>query len=407
MAASYSGIQAKVRSLHWYLPVGAAHALKPVVVLLHGLGGDHKDWRDPFQDRNWPYDHHRDPKEVDLGVHGKPPIAKLPGIQTQLFLSPRLASNQRGADGSDDRSWWHALIQAGFPLFTYSQLPDLMLPFSRGPVAQFKQFMEMLQRDVLRAPEYQARPVVIVGHSRGGLIARAYLGDPDVKADHARGDAGRFPNVTGLITISSPHQGSQMALLDDKIINFLSKVQEVVPTLPNDVGNQVIEGLKAKIDAYVGAHGDEIEPGSPMFQALEAQEPIRGGVRCISIGGTSPRLLRVYLWTFTGDSMVPKRGSGGKLEFHWRAKPLEAKAVSPVPDGLPLKLLGIDLEEVLPGRGDGLTADKRCRFPASFGGTEHFSFPVSHAEELWDPKVQAAVVGRLNTFRGGAYPRGR
>jgi pimeloyl-ACP methyl ester carboxylesterase len=392
MIANYSQLE-QIRGFHRNL-AGLTGGQKPVVVLLHGLGGDCNDWIDPFQDRNWPYDHRHDPHELDLGLHDKPPVLKLPGIQTQYFLSPRLASNRSGVDGSDDRSWWNALVKAGFPVFTYSQVGELMVPFARGPIAQFKRFMETMQRDVLQDPAYASRPVIILGHSRGGLIGRAYLGDAEVKADRSR----RFPEVSGLITLSSPHHGSNMALMDDKIIDFLTKIQKVVPTLPNDVGNQVIDSLKRKVDNYVGAHGDEIEPGSPLYRALQAQEPIRTGVRCMSVGGTSPRLLRIYLWAFTGGSMLPRRSAAGKMEFHWKARPIEAKGASPIPDGLPLKLLGMDLDEIVPGKGDGLTADKRCRFPETFGAVEHLSVSLSHAEELWDPGLQQEVTRRLNTF---------
>jgi pimeloyl-ACP methyl ester carboxylesterase len=395
MAPNVSQLKPQVRDLHWNLPAGADHARKPVVILLHGLGGDRKDWMDPFQDRNWPYDHGREPEEQELGVHSKPPVAQLPGIPTQYFLSPRLASNSRGADGSDDRSWWHALVTAGFPVFTYSQVGELMVPFDRGPVAQFTAFMKTLQQDVLADPAYEMRQVVILGHSRGGLIGRAFLGNTEFRS----GRVGVFPRVKGLITLSSPHQGSHMALMDDKIIGFLTKIQAVIPTLPNDVGNQVINALKKKVDDYVGAHGDEIEPGSPLYKALEAQEPFRSGVRCISVGGTSPRLLRIYLWSYTAGSMVPQKSASGKLEFHWRAKPIEAKGASPIPDGLPLKLLNIDLDEIMPGRGDGLTADKRCRFPPSFSEEEHLSVRLSHAEELWDPLLQKEIIDRLETFQ--------
>jgi pimeloyl-ACP methyl ester carboxylesterase len=398
MAMSFSRIESRVGTLYRSLPAPAAKLgprPRPVVVLLHGLGGDRNDWMNPFQDRNWPYDHERDPKEQDLGVHDKPPLLKLPGIETRYFLSPRMASNARGADGTDDRSWWHALLRAGFPVVTYSQVPSLMVPFSKGPVAQLKTFMEALQQDVLGDPALSSRQVVLLGHSRGGLIGRAYLGDPEVKAD----PAGRFPRVTGLITLSSPHQGSHMALLDDKIIGFLDKIEKVVPDLPNDVGREVINSLKKKADDYVGPHGDEIEPGSPLFRALEAQEPIRSGVRCISIAGTSPRLFRLYLWTFTAGSMIPKRAVGGEVFFHWWAKAIEAPGASPIPDGLPLKLLGIDLDEIMPGRGDGLTAEKRCRFPATFQVEEHLTFPLSHAEELWNPDLQRTIIQRLQAFR--------
>jgi pimeloyl-ACP methyl ester carboxylesterase len=394
LAATFTRLQDQVRDLTYHFPSAAtAQPAKAIIVLLHGLGGDRNDWWNPFQERNWPYDHKAEPQEQDFGVQSKPPL-KLPGIQTKAYLSPRLAANDRGADGSDDRSWWNALIKAGFPVITYSQVPDLMVPFTSGPVAQFKAFMETLQRDVLSDLSFKARPVVILGHSRGGLIGRAYLGDPEVKADKV----GRFPDVKGLITLSSPHQGSSMALLDDRIIDFLNRVQKVVPKLPNDVGNELLNTLKAKADQYVGAHGDEIEPGSPLFRMLEAQEPIRPGVRCISVGGTSPRLLRVYLWTFTSDSLTPRKSASGKLEFHWRAKPIEAKGASPIPDGLPLKVLGIDMDEIIPGCGDGLTADKRCQFPPGFRAEQHLSFALSHAEELWDSGLQAEIVHKLNTF---------
>jgi pimeloyl-ACP methyl ester carboxylesterase len=365
-----------------------------VVILLHGLGGDRNDWTNPFQDRNWPYDHQRDPEERDMGLHDKPPLLQLPGIQTQYFLSPRLQSNSRGRDGCDDRSWWQALTGAGFTVFTYSQDPGLMVPLNKGPVSEFKAFMETLRQDVLDDAAFLARQVVILGHSRGGLIGRAYLGDPEVKADRS----GRFPRVKGLITLSSPHQGSHMALMDDKIIGFLEKIQKVVPKLPNDVGNEVINTLKKKIDDYVGAHGDEIEPDSPLFRALKAQEPIRDGVRCISVGGTSPRLFRLYLWTYTADSLVPVKDASGERKFHWRAQAMEAPGASPIPDGLPLKLLKMDLDEIVPGRGDGLTADKRCRFPALFDAEEHVSVKLSHAEELWDTALQQEVIERLKTF---------
>jgi len=77
---------------------------------------------------------------------------------------------------------------------------------------------------------------------------------------------------------------------------------------------------------------------------------------------------------------------------------VEAKGASPIPDGLPLKLLKMDLDEIMPGRGDGLMADQNCRFPSSFQAEEHISINLNHTEMLWDDGLQREVIKRLNTF---------
>jgi alpha-beta hydrolase superfamily lysophospholipase len=114
-----------------------------------------------------------------------------------------------------------------------------MVPFSQGPVAEFKQFMATLQADVLADPALESRPVAILGHSRGGLIGRAYLGDPDVKANSSR----EYPNVKGLVTLSSPHAGSNMAWLDDRIVHLLEQVLSAALNLPLEIRRQILSSF--------------------------------------------------------------------------------------------------------------------------------------------------------------------
>ena len=64
MAVDYTKLQSLVKDLRYRMP---ADGRLPVVLLLHGLGGDRKDWMNPFQDRNWPYDHRRSPESQDMG----------------------------------------------------------------------------------------------------------------------------------------------------------------------------------------------------------------------------------------------------------------------------------------------------------------------------------------------------
>lgn len=391
MPDPFPRVSALVPSLRRHLP--ADLAARPVVVLLHGLGGDRDDWMNPIQDRNWPYDSSQDPAPRPLPARPSQPLSKLLGLKLADFLSPQLTPNSNGVDGSDDRSWWQALVAAGFPVLTYSQVSGVLLPFSQGPVAEFTEFMAALQGDMQENPALATHPVVLVGHSRGGLIARAYLGDPQVKSD----TSARFPRVAGLITLSSPHAGSRVALLDDRIIAALERVQEWVPQLSYDLAGRFLDTVKARVAAFGSPEVDEIQPGSALFRALEGQEPVAPGMRCISVGGTSPRFLRVYRWKVAVEALVFTMGPAG-IQLSWQAKPVEAKLVSPILDGGWLRTLGVKLDEITRGLGDGLTTDASCRFPASFREEEHLSFAVNHGEELWSAKVQQGIIARLQTF---------
>jgi pimeloyl-ACP methyl ester carboxylesterase len=392
MTDSFGRLATKVPGLHRHIPPDVAGTTRPLVVLLHGLGGNRDDWISPLQDRNMPYDHRQNPPPIPLGEQESQPQAAVLGLLPSNYASPRLTANSNGVEGSDDRSWWHALAQAGFPLLTYGQVSGFLLPFGLGPVAEFRAFMESLQDDLQDDPAFAQRPVVIVGHSRGGLIARAYLGDPEVKAD----TTSRFPRVAGLITLSTPHAGSKMALLDDPIVTFISALRRVLSALPFDSADRILDSIQEIIVSIMGRETDEIAPGSQLFQTLESQEPIHPGVRCLSMGGTSPRFVRVYARLL--DLVGPLRSRAtGEIGFRWQAKAKEIKGAA-ILDGRLFKWVGVDLDEMTDGRGDGLTADVSCHFPASFHEEGHLSLPLNHGEELWDRGLQEAIIQRLQTF---------
>ncbi len=68
------------------------------------------------------------------------------------------------------------------------------------PFADIDQLADALDQHIARVREQTgARKVLLVGHSMGGLIARARLA-------RRGGD-----DVVGLITLATPHQGAELA----------------------------------------------------------------------------------------------------------------------------------------------------------------------------------------------------
>ena len=174
-----------------------------------------------------------------------------------------------------------------------------------------------------------------------------------------------------------------------------SELSGIIKTVEVDYNDRVKVGqILARLDtdklrAKVLQSKSALE--SARAKVLEAQATVK------EAGDQLARLKQV--WELSNNMVPSLQDLDAAQALLHRAKAIEARGASPIPDGLPLKLLGIDLDEIMPGRGDGLTAERRCQFPATFEAEEHLTFPLSHAEELWNRDLQRAIIRRLNSFR--------
>jgi len=140
----------------------------PCVILIHGLGVNADFW---FR-----------PERVQV-------MAGLVSLSRLLHAGPDGAAT--GPALAD------ALVHRGYALAAWTQ--------SR-PVGQLMIAVDELDRVVAGIRERLGRiPLVLVGHSRGGLVARAWL---------ARGGE---REASALITIGTPHGGSTLASWTDLI----------------------------------------------------------------------------------------------------------------------------------------------------------------------------------------------
>jgi pimeloyl-ACP methyl ester carboxylesterase len=102
-----------------------------------------------------------------------------------------------------NRSAWvvyrRRLRRAGFTNIYAWNFPMARRPFEEL-VGEFAAWLERV------AAPLPGRPVVLIGHSLGGLIARAYAQGPQAA-----------PALASIITLGTPHQGSKLAALGPRV----------------------------------------------------------------------------------------------------------------------------------------------------------------------------------------------
>lgn len=284
------------------IEISAGREGLPACILVHGLGMNKLIWTDP-------------PQTKILG--GLFPLGILLG------------------GSSETRTLYHDLKELGYTVITWSQ--------SR-PVGPIDEAVRELAGVVEIARGVQCPGIVLIGHSRGGLIARKWLAQNQPSG------------VKALITISSPHHGTTMARWAVYLSPLASFIEGFVPE--NSKGT--LASAVKKTMGFLQSRGvRELLPGSELLNSLKNQHP--RGVYCLSAGGTNPSMLDVK----------------GVFSFPGTLKKL-------VPGGLP--------PELTEGEGDGLVSAESSVLPF---GDEHLSFHLSHVGILVDHEARKAVLERL------------
>jgi pimeloyl-ACP methyl ester carboxylesterase len=205
--------------------------------------------------------------------------------------------------------------------------------------------------------------IVLLGHSRGGLIARKYLQDRRLGWDR----------VSGVVFLGTPHHGSGLAKIGQLLaaaIAFWGNLR--IPRRkisPNGIG--AAEPILNRLASYGHEEGvAELVPGSPFLRRLlggERQE-MENKIPYCNLIGTRTDFIRIYL----------RAGPKGS-----------PKPVFSLFDGFERVLPGGVLPaEIRQGRGDGQVSVDSSRL-IWLENTR--LFPVNHARFLVDSAVQNAV----------------
>jgi len=372
----------------WQFHQGASG--KPAVLLIHGLAASSRHWTEPqatWSIKHFHYDHARDLKaregdkkgETHLGVTTFPIHAGLESVR----ISP--VDDDAGKAGS----LWAYLVKQGYTVATWDQIPCMETDKPPGTACKDSDTFERAYRSAQAALAELARasgnaPIALLGHSRGGLIARQLLKD--------RAQPG-VERVRWLVTLHSPHQGSSMATmgvslqkkldqLDDLVsLDFLPKpMRPALKGVVADVG-EVLNGAVDGVVALTGLAGArELANNGAVLTALRQGESKPAGVSVVTFGGTSPRVAFVHAYVYDTQSASPSAKE-------WRATPhrlLDFPAD-----------LGLAFDEAKPG-GDLLVTDTASRLPWE---DLHHTHKLNHAEVLWSRKVQQQVDLALQTPR--------
>ena len=346
---------------------GDGDPAKPLVLLIHGTAGNKADMVDPDSGQgmggtsfNFDYTAPMQP-DRDLGWSEIPMVWGIHSIELDQLKTV---------------TGWREFLQShGYRTAAYSQVDPAGL--LARPVQELAKAIAYLRRT------FPGVRIVLLAHSRGGLLVRRFLKDNAANRSMVGG-------IAGVITLHSPHHGSHLATWAVAVNNWI----DVSEAMQSPIAPVLESVLRSQVNspAY-----HEMAVGSPFLTDLQAGETPLPGVVYATFGGTSVFLSRLLNWVYSPVSAIPQ---WHWPPFHHVIYQSEAWLCSPLINGLipPSPAVGVALPELMHGFGDVLTTDDGAHLPFA----PHHTNPINHAEALWDPGLQQQVLAVLAGIRPSA-----
>jgi pimeloyl-ACP methyl ester carboxylesterase len=324
------------------------HENKPAVIFIHGLGMDRQIWINPFESRI---------------LAGELPITTLLSKKPQPRDFGRSEHKPKGhftrfsiGENPDTlQTLFHDLRQKGYTVVTWSQ---------RRPAAPMECIVNELKPIVEETHTYTRAGIILVGHSRGGLVGRKYL-------------MGKGRSIRGLVTISTPHKGSSLA----KLSTYLSPLAKILSPFFSDKEKGTLSFMIKKMSGFFRSQAlKELLPESACIRSFN--DGPCAGVSYLTIGGTNPTLVSLYRWKW---DTVRQGGSQ-----RWVLKPEEMFSIPDIfGKVVPSKLYPEEMQE---GKGDGLVSAESSQLPWY---SEHHVFHLNHAQILFDKGARETVINAI------------
>jgi pimeloyl-ACP methyl ester carboxylesterase len=234
---------------------------KPIVLFVHGFASSKYNWLDPdIGNWGWIKDYKNDPKPIDFGWHVIPPP---PFVAVNWSFSEQMVPIGATATMDENNISW----------ITYSQESAF------GDIEDSVKELSNVLNNIKKV--FGDREIIIIAHSRGGLISKRYL------------DTTKSTLVKKLITFGTPFGGTYMSAFD-------------IFQLPSKVLLNRIRALRKLWDYGQKRKAESVstrqmKPNSEFMKSI-VNSGCRDDVDFINVAGSSSHLTNIYTWRWNLSS---------------------------------------------------------------------------------------------------------